>query len=93
MIPVDTDVLLDLCARILGKELVRLTKLAVRRRMGAGFDMGSALDWSKLDFATRKRRIETVLVDFFMAMGGTLVTVPENGTPTVATATGRTRLL
>lgn len=59
--PESREELQKLCEELLCKSLVDLTKRAVKRRRGASFDLGNALDWSKLDFATRKQRIEEVL--------------------------------
>jgi hypothetical protein len=70
-----------------------LAKKANRRRLGAGFDMRNALDWSRLEFAARKQRFETVLADFLIKMGGISVGTPADGTPAVVAAIERTRLL
>jgi hypothetical protein len=68
--PSNQDELLKLCSEIIRKKVVTLTKRAVRRPLGASFDMGNALDWSKLDFATRKQKIAAVLFNFLIDMGG-----------------------
>ncbi|ETX04570.1 MAG: hypothetical protein ETSY2_28045 [Candidatus Entotheonella gemina] len=68
--PASDDELRECCARILCKELVTKTKRAVRRRMGASFNLSNALDWSKLNFATRKQRIADVLLKFLIDYDG-----------------------
>jgi hypothetical protein len=66
----------------------------VRRRLGAGFDMGNALDWSKLDFTARKQKIEAVLLDFLKGLGGKKA-APQaaNAERGVVAAIDRTRVL
>ncbi len=91
--PENTEELFECCARILRKAIVRLTQRAVRRRLGAGFDMGNALDWSKLDFVGRKQRIEKVLADFLITKDGRSVDTAANGAPAVVVAIERTQLL
>lgn len=54
------------CAQLLTKKLIELSQLAVRRRQGMRTDLGNALDWSKLDFSERKRRIEEVLNSYLI---------------------------
>jgi hypothetical protein len=68
--PGNEEDLFMLCSKIIRKKLVTLTRRAVHRRLGASFDMGNALDWSKLDFATRRQKIEEILFHFLISLGG-----------------------
>lgn len=92
--PGNEDDLLKLCSEIIRKKLATLTKRAVRRRLGTSFDMGNALDWSKFDFATRKQKIETVLFNFLVDMGGKKVAGEwESGARTAVTVIDKSLVL
>ncbi len=76
--PADEAQLQEVCTAIIRKRVVDLTKRAVVRRRGASFDLGNALDWSKLDFRARKERIEDVLKRFLVTdMAGRPVRLPS----------------
>lgn len=76
-----------ICAQVLAKSIVKLVKKGVRRRRGASFDVGNALDWSKLDFVERKQKIEAVLLEYFVTGGGKVCSAPAaNGMQAVVAA-------
>ncbi|UCF90758.1 MAG: hypothetical protein JSW39_21095 [Desulfobacterales bacterium] len=86
--------LLMLCSKIIRKKLVTLTRKAVRRRLGASYDMGNALDWSKLDFESRKQKIEEVLFHFLLSLGGKNVAGKwESGSRAAVVAIDKTPVL
>ena len=92
--PGNEEELLMLCSKIIRKKLVTLARRAVRRRLGTSFDMGNALDWSKLDFATRKQKIEEVLFHFLISFGGKNVAGGwERGSRTAVAAIEKTPVL
>lgn len=70
----------QVCSDVLRKKVVDLSKRAIMRRRGASFDLGNALDWSKLNFQMRKSRIEEILQRFLKAeLNGHAARLPSGG--------------
>lgn len=64
----------------LSDAVVTLTQRGVRSFASSRFDMGQALDWSRLDFRDRKQRMQDALKDSLASrgtgLGSNLVSVP-----------------
>lgn len=77
------------CCEALRDALGRMVRLGVREARRGRYHRGDALDWQRLDFAERSRRMKTATEEAFLDRQGTavlsdgIVTVPFAGTPVV----------
>ncbi|HEU4453092.1 MAG TPA: hypothetical protein VFR81_08525 [Longimicrobium sp.] len=74
------------CRRVLARAVPELARLGVRESRRGRYDSGEALDWSRLDFATRRGRMEDALREGLARRpgaealeGGEAVVVPIDG--------------
>jgi hypothetical protein len=58
--------LIALCRRTLRESVAQMVRLGVREASRGKFYMGEALDWTRLDFRTRRQTMENVLAETLM---------------------------
>lgn len=55
--------LIDLCRRTLREAVAHMVRLGVREASRGKFYIGDALEWTRLDFRTRRQKMENVLTE------------------------------
>jgi len=72
--------IIELCRRTLREAVGDMVKLGVREARKGQFSSGDALDWSRLDFRTRRRAMVEILLQVLERKGGS---APRKGGSTI----------